>query len=260
VKALAFLSDEQKQSPLFQPLPRYRSEEWLSDAELLANNRWIDQIRRMFEDRKNEYLPRRIHDERQTPPPTCKPPTRTLLSGLNPNVSCHPNSQCAVHRALRIAEIRELILTLASANIRLSAWRVCSVWQDTVRYIVGVDHQSFNVSYPCPPVDWRGDIDPGLQWLIPSAEELAKFGSDLADAQRMVDDMPSTRFKMVPRYFSARLTQALNLREEICARSKVFDWFQLDYHYYGKAFMARNALAEGRDVNPYLPTRRCSIS
>jgi hypothetical protein len=71
----------------------------------------------------------------------------------------------------------------------------------------------------------------------------------------MVDDMPSTSFEMVPRYFSARLTQALNLREEICARSKVFDLFRLDYHYYAKALMARNALAEDRDINPYISTR-----
>jgi hypothetical protein len=255
VKALTFLSEEQKQSPLFQPWPRYRSEEWLSDAELLANNRWVDRIRRILEDRKKEYLPRLMHNETENKLPINRSPTSLVPPELNPNISCHPNSQSAVHRGLRIPEVRELILTLASPDTLLSAWTVCSAWQDTARYVFEVDHQHFYASYPCPPVDCRGDIDPGLQWLIPSAEELAKFDSDLADAQPMVDDMPATRFEMAPPYFSARLTEALKLSEDISTRFKTFDWFQQDYHYNGKALMARNALAEGRDVNPYLPTR-----
>jgi hypothetical protein len=136
-----------------------------------------------------------------------------------------------------------------------AAWTVCSAWQDTLRYIVEADHQRFYVLHPCPPVDCRTEAGTGLRWIITSAEELATFDENLADAQRMVDDMPSTRFEMASRYFCARLTQASNLREEVSAHCKLFDWYLQEYHLYSKAIMTRNALAEGRDSSPYLLNR-----
>jgi hypothetical protein len=253
VKALTFLSDEEKESPLFQPLPRYRPEEWVSDVELLANNRWIARVQRILQDRRHEYLPRQTDDETQNPLPTCKLLTKPSSPDLNPNISYHSNSQSAVHRTLRISEIRELKITLASADTLLSAWTVCLAWQDTVRYIIELDPARLYVSHPCPPLNYRDHVDPAFQWLVPSDEELARLEDDLADAQRLVDDMPSTRFEIVPRYFPARLTESLNLRQEVSARSKRFDWAQEEYSIRHCAIKARNALVEGRDFSLHLP-------
>ena len=98
---------------------------------------------------------------------------------------------------------------MACADTLLSSWTVCLPWQDTVKYIIEVDHQRFYISHPCLSVDYMGDIDPALQWLIPSAKELATFDDDLANAQRVLDDMPSTRFEMAFHYFPVRLTQCV---------------------------------------------------
>ncbi|KAF1849535.1 uncharacterized protein K460DRAFT_268072, partial [Cucurbitaria berberidis CBS 394.84] len=99
----------------------------------------------------------------------------------------------------------ENILRRATPRAQYAAWKVCIAWRDMVAYILRFQFRS---CYPCSPVDYGQIIDPDLQWLQASEEEIAGLEENVNIIRQETYPNCSHFF------FPARLVQAPNVSED----------------------------------------------
>jgi hypothetical protein len=82
-----------------------------------------------------------------------------------------------IQRTLRVAELLENILHFATPTAQLSSLQVSVLWRSTVQYLIG---QAYRQPYPCQPVDHGDPVDPSLNWLRPSQDEIEDVSVEIA--------------------------------------------------------------------------------
>jgi len=121
---------------------------------------------------------------------------------IHSNADHHPTVGRA-HRALCVSEILENILRHATPSSQYAAWNVSVAWRDMIAFILKSQYRSH---IPCSPVDYDQLVDIKIQWLQPSAPEIAHTAE-------VVDMISRGAGRHAYFYFPARLTQAHELPE-----------------------------------------------
>ena len=135
------------------------------------------------------------------------------------------------HRALHVNEILENILRHATPSSQYAAWNVSVAWRDMIAFILKSQYRSH---IPCSPVDYDQLVNIKIQWLQPSALEIAH-------TTEVVDKVLRSAGQHTYFYFPARLTQAHQLPE--LTSNAIGTLVQRKLQYFGLTYPRRE---EGR--------------
>jgi len=127
--------------------------------------------------------------------------------------SSQPKPQCTskAHRALHIAEILEMIVDLLDPESMLTLRAVSTTLRATVTVVLGLQYRK---NYPCGPIEYYEEIPQDLNWMQPTAAEIAEL--ELNIHNRSIPGFRSRDQFVYP----ARITQAQCLSNTTCIATR----------------------------------------